>query len=80
MSHDFPYKTIGQHDNANDAMFAVLHALVGNPNARKKTRQILGSMQIESTGEWIDTNIVHDMIKAYNSAKAERASRPECVR
>jgi len=80
MSHDFPYKTIGQHDNANDAMFAVLHALVGNPNARKKTRQILGSMQIEPTGEWIDTNIVHDMIKAYNSAKAERANRPECVR
>jgi len=40
----------------------------------------LGSMQIEPTGEWIDTNIVHDMIKAYNSAKAERANRPECVR
>ena len=72
MSGQFPYKCIGQHDNANDAMFSVLHALVGNPNARQTTRKMLGSMYVESSNDWIDTNLMHDMIKAYNAAKAER--------
>ena len=72
MSGQFPYKVIGQHENANDAMFSVLHALVGNPKARQTTRKMLGSMYVESTNEWIDTNLMHDMLKAYEAAKAER--------
>lgn len=78
MTGQFPYKCIGQHDNVNDAMFSVLHALVGNPNARQKTREMLGSMYVEQSNEWIDTNLMHDMIKAYETAKKERARRPEC--
>ena len=80
MNGNFPYKCVGQHDNANDAMFAVMHALLGNPNARQSTRKMLGSMLVESTGEWIDTNLMHDMLKAYEQAKAERANRPECAK
>lgn len=80
MSGQFPYKTIGQHTDNRDAMFAVLHALVGNPNARQSTRKMLGSMYVESSRDWIDTNLMHDMIKAYEAEKAERANRPECVK
>lgn len=80
MTGEFPYKCIGQHENTADAMFAVLHALVGNPNARQKTRKMFSSLYNELTNEWVDTNLMHDMIKAYEAEKADRARRPECVK
>lgn len=79
MNGNYPYRCIGQPDNTNDAMFSVLHALVGNPKARQSTRKMLGSMYNEQTRDWIDTNLVHDMIQAYEAAKAERKLRPECA-
>jgi len=73
------YNCIGQCDNANDAMFAVLHKLVGSPAALETTRGKLGSIHFVVSDEWMDTLLVSDMITAYEAAKAERKSRPECV-
>ena len=66
------YKVIGQHDNATDAMFAVLESLVGSAQSRQTTRKRFGCTFHVDSNEWSDTNIVHDMIKAYESAKTER--------
>ena len=79
MGGKLPYKCIGQHDNVNDAMFSVLHVLVGTPNARRTLRTYYGCLHVEATNEWRDIAIVHDMITVYEAAKAERKSRPECV-
>ncbi len=73
------YRCIGQHESPDEALFHAVKMLVGSQKMRHQFRKRMGSMYCNETNSWIDTNLVHDIIEAYQAAKASRQEIEEAA-